>query len=176
MNWLMNLMNWLMNLMDLMNLMNWLHFIETIRWIIFELNWLGQQRVPPLHGPFTNIRQLSSSSSSSRAKSSEGLGRPVGRRSRHSSQGSSRLGASGASNNTSVDFDYRYSYKVEDTPVTFSRNRLTSHHYIIIMNSTLGWSNQLFFNLIIHLFVKLWINWWIWWINWWILRINWLID
>lgn len=32
------------------------------------------------------------------------------------------MGASGASNNTSVDLDYRYSYKVEDTPVTFSRN------------------------------------------------------
>lgn len=32
------------------------------------------------------------------------------------------MGASGCSNNTSVDLDYRYSYKVEDTPVTFSRN------------------------------------------------------
>ena len=83
--------------------------------------------MPPLHGPFTNIRQLSStaapSSSSWRAKSSEAASRPTaGRRSRHSSQGSSsRPSASGTSNNTSVD-DYRYSYKVEDTPVTFSRN------------------------------------------------------
>ena len=56
-----------------------------------------------------------------RAKSSEVI-RSAGRRSRHSSQGSSRLGASGSSNNTSVDLDSRYCYKVEDTPVTFSRN------------------------------------------------------
>lgn len=57
-----------------------------------------------------------------RVKSTSEVSRPSGRRSRHSSQGSSRMGASGCSNNTSVDLDYRYSYKVEDTPVTFSRN------------------------------------------------------
>ena len=57
-----------------------------------------------------------------RGKHTPEMARPNGRRSRHSSQGSSRMGASGCSNNTSVDLDYRYSYKVEDTPVTFSRN------------------------------------------------------
>lgn len=73
--------------------------------------------MPPLHGPFSNVRQTAV-----RAKSTSEVPRSSGRRSRHSSQGSSRLGASGCSNNTSVDLDYRYSYKVEDTPVTFSRN------------------------------------------------------
>ena len=57
-----------------------------------------------------------------RTKTTSEVARSSGRRSRHSSQGSSRMGASGCSNNTSVDLDYRYSYKVEDTPVTFSRN------------------------------------------------------
>ena len=84
--------------------------------------------------------EVRSSASSSNGPSANGV--VSGRRSRHSSQGSSRLGASGCSNNTSSnggiqgsataavvngtpgrgEVDYRYSYKVEDTPVTFSRN------------------------------------------------------
>lgn len=85
--------------------------------------------------------EVRSSVSSSNGPSVSGA--VSGRRSRHSSQGSSRLGASGSSNNTSSsgglqsstatiaatngtpgrgEADYRYSYKVEDTPVTFSRN------------------------------------------------------
>ena len=78
----------------------------------------NSQRVPPLHGPFSNGRPMSMRSKNPASE----VARSSGRRSRHSSQGSSRMGASGCSNNTSVDLDYRYSYKVEDTPVTFSRN------------------------------------------------------
>lgn len=73
--------------------------------------------MPPLHGPFANVKQFAV-----KVKSTFETVRSSGRRSRHSSQGSSRMGASGCSNNTSVDLDSRHSYRVEDTPVTFSRN------------------------------------------------------
>ena len=78
------------------------------------VEWSSHQvraSIAPFHGPISNVRQMVI-----RTETTLEVDRASGRRSRHSSQGSSRMGASGCSNNTSMDQNYCHSYKVEETP------------------------------------------------------------